>query len=39
MNLYIIAFAAHPDDAEILLGGTIAKLSNAGYKVGVVDFY
>jgi N-acetylglucosamine malate deacetylase 1 len=37
MNLDVIVFAAHPDDAELSVGGTIAKLSNAGLKVGIVD--
>ena len=29
----IIAFGAHPDDLEIGMGGTIAKLSAMGYIV------
>ncbi len=29
----IIAFGAHPDDLEIGMGGTIAKLSSMGYNV------
>jgi LmbE family N-acetylglucosaminyl deacetylase len=29
----IIAFGAHPDDLEIGMGGTIAKLSGMGYNV------
>ncbi|MGB7696090.1 MAG: PIG-L family deacetylase, partial [Nitrososphaeraceae archaeon] len=29
----IIAFGAHPDDLEIGMGGTIAKLSAMGYNV------
>ena len=33
----VIVFGAHPDDAELLSGGTIAKLSLAGQKVAVVD--
>jgi len=37
MNLDIIAFAAHPDDIELGMGGTVAKLSNEGYKVGIID--
>jgi N-acetylglucosamine malate deacetylase 1 len=37
MNLDILLFAAHPDDAELSAGGTIAKYSEAGYKVGVID--
>jgi len=37
MKLDILAFAAHPDDAELGCGGTIAKHLAAGYKVGIVD--
>jgi bacillithiol biosynthesis deacetylase BshB1 len=38
MKLDVLAFAAHPDDAEISAGGTIAKLVSQGKKVGIVDF-
>lgn len=38
MKLDILVLAAHPDDAELGCGGTIAKHIKAGYKVGVVDF-
>lgn len=37
MNLDVIVFAAHPDDAELAMGGTIAKLSNNNFKVGIID--
>jgi len=37
MKLDILVLAAHPDDAEISCGGTIAKHVSLGYKVGVVD--
>lgn len=37
MKLDILVLAAHPDDAEISCGGTIAKHIALGYKVGVVD--
>jgi N-acetylglucosamine malate deacetylase 1 len=37
MKLDILVFAAHPDDAELGSGGTIAKHVSLGYKVGVVD--
>ncbi len=37
MNLDVIIFAAHPDDAELSMGGTIAKLTSKGLKVGIVD--
>lgn len=35
--LDVLAIAAHPDDAEIFCGGTLALLSSQGYKVGIVD--
>ena len=37
MKLDILVMAAHPDDAELGCGGTIAKFISEGYKVGVVD--
>ncbi len=37
MTIDVLVFAAHPDDAELGMGGTIAKLVNRGVKVGVVD--
>src|SRR5262245_59931683 len=37
MKLDVLVVSAHPDDAEISLGGTILKLIAAGAKVGVVD--
>ena len=37
MKLDIVAFAAHPDDVELSMGGTVAKLSSNGYKIGIVD--
>jgi bacillithiol biosynthesis deacetylase BshB1 len=37
MNLDVLIFAAHPDDAELAMGGTIAKLSSNGLKVGIID--
>ncbi len=37
MNLDVLIFAAHPDDAELGMGGTICKLTNNGYKVGIID--
>jgi LmbE family N-acetylglucosaminyl deacetylase len=38
MKLDILVLAAHPDDAELGCGGTIAKHIAMGYEVGVVDF-
>lgn len=37
MILDVLVFAAHPDDAELSMGGTIAKMCNEGLKVGVID--
>ncbi|MFC4302867.1 bacillithiol biosynthesis deacetylase BshB1 [Cohnella boryungensis] len=36
-QLDILVFAAHPDDAEIGMGGTIVKHAKAGQAVGIVD--
>lgn len=35
--LDVIAVGAHPDDVEIAVGGTLAKLVKQGYRVGIVD--
>ncbi|MEN3046892.1 MAG: bacillithiol biosynthesis deacetylase BshB1 [Candidatus Hydrothermales bacterium] len=37
MSKVLIAFGAHPDDVELSIGGFIAKLSKAGYKVVICD--
>jgi len=37
MNLDVLVFAAHPDDAELSMGGTIARFTAKDLKVGVVD--
>ncbi len=37
MKLDILVLVAHPDDAEISCGGTIAKHISFGHKIGVVD--
>ena len=36
-KLDVIAVGAHPDDVEIACGGTLAKLAQQGYRVGIVD--
>lgn len=36
-QLDVLAVGAHPDDVEIACGGTLAKLSAQGYRVGIVD--
>jgi len=33
----ILAVGAHPDDLEIICGGTLAKLVRQGYRVGMID--
>jgi len=35
--LDVLAVAPHPDDLEIICGGTLAKLVNQGYRVGMLD--
>jgi bacillithiol biosynthesis deacetylase BshB1 len=36
-QLDVAAVAPHPDDLEILCGGTLAKLVKQGYRVGIFD--
>lgn len=38
MKLDILVMAAHPDDAEMSAGGTMAMAISKGRKVGIVDF-
>src|SRR5262245_23916302 len=35
--LDVVAVGAHPDDVEIACGGTLARLAQHGYRVGIVD--
>jgi N-acetylglucosamine malate deacetylase 1 len=35
--LDVVAVGAHPDDLEIACGGTLAKLAQQGYRVGMID--
>lgn len=37
MKLDFLTFAAHPDDAELSMGGTIAKMINLGKSFGIID--
>jgi bacillithiol biosynthesis deacetylase BshB1 len=37
MELDILSIAAHPDDTELTCGGTVIKMAEAGYRVGVLD--
>ena len=34
----VLVTAAHPDDAELCIGGTLIKLVQQGHRVAVVDF-
>lgn len=36
-RLDVFAVGAHPDDVEIACGGTLARLSQQGYRIGIVD--
>jgi len=33
----VLAIGAHPDDCELFMGGTLAKLADRGYRVAVAD--
>lgn len=33
----VLAVVAHPDDAELTCGGTLIRMADAGYRVGVLD--
>src|SRR5579862_6023691 len=37
MKVDILTIAAHPDDIEITCGGTVIKMTEAGYRVAVLD--
>jgi N-acetylglucosamine malate deacetylase 1 len=36
-QLDVLAIAAHPDDVELSVGGTLIKLAQQGYKTGILD--
>jgi len=36
-SLDVLAVFAHPDDAELLCGGSLAKSADAGHRVGILD--
>lgn len=36
-SLDVLAVAAHPDDIELSVGGTLIKLAEMGYRTGVLD--
>ena len=35
-NHSILVFGAHPDDIEIGMGGTVAKLAGLGYNINMI---
>ena len=37
MQLDLLVFGAHPDDAELFTGGTLRKMAALGYATGIVD--
>jgi bacillithiol biosynthesis deacetylase BshB1 len=37
LQLDVLAIAAHPDDVELSIGGTLIKLAQSGYRTGVLD--
>jgi N-acetylglucosamine malate deacetylase 1 len=37
LNIDVIAFAPHPDDAELYCSGTLLAFKQAGYSTGIVD--
>ncbi len=37
IELDLVAVGAHPDDVEIACGGTLARLAEKGYKVGIIE--
>jgi bacillithiol biosynthesis deacetylase BshB1 len=37
MSLDVLAIAAHPDDVEQTCGGTLIRMSDQGYRTGVLD--
>jgi N-acetylglucosamine malate deacetylase 1 len=37
VRLDLLAIAAHPDDAELTCGGTLAMAVRQGYRVGILD--
>ena len=38
MTLDVLCLMAHRDDAELICGGTLIKLKDQGYSVGIIDF-
>ncbi|MGE0884407.1 MAG: bacillithiol biosynthesis deacetylase BshB1 [Blastocatellales bacterium] len=36
-QLDVLAIAAHPDDVELSVGGTLIKMAGMGYRTGILD--
>src|SRR5438105_14791717 len=36
-NVDVLTIAAHPDDVELTCAGTISKMVDQGYSVGILD--
>ena len=36
-SLDVLAIAPHPDDAELICGGTLIRAADQGYRTGVLD--
>ncbi|MGB7624461.1 MAG: bacillithiol biosynthesis deacetylase BshB1 [Terriglobia bacterium] len=37
LHLDLLAYGAHPDDVELMAGGTLLKMAQLGHKTGIVD--
>ncbi|HEY4321910.1 MAG TPA: bacillithiol biosynthesis deacetylase BshB1 [Gemmatimonadales bacterium] len=37
MSVDLLAIVAHPDDAELLCGGTLARAADHGHRTGILD--
>jgi bacillithiol biosynthesis deacetylase BshB1 len=37
MRVDLLAIVAHPDDAELLCGGTLRRAADQGYRTGILD--
>jgi bacillithiol biosynthesis deacetylase BshB1 len=37
LSVDLLAIFAHPDDAELLCGGTLARAADQGHRVGILD--
>jgi N-acetylglucosamine malate deacetylase 1 len=37
MEIDVLAFSSHPDDADMACGGLLLKMKDKGYKTGIID--